>query len=178
MNKRIKRLLRPVIQRTLAPRTVQHLRFRWWYLSSYLPRILTSGVRRRAPRVRHFGAASVPSLQHLESVNLLAPTKTCRVMARWGSDKASNSYTPVYAALFGERRAEPLRILELGLGTNNLDVLSNMGVFGAPGASHRGWREIFPHAQVHGADIDRRVLFEEDRIKTFYCDQLDPGIYP
>ena len=96
-------------------------------------------------------------------------------MARWGSDKASNSYTPVYAALFGERRAEPLRILELGLGTNNLDVLSNMGVFGAPGASHRGWREIFPHAQVYGADIDRRVLFEEDRIKTFYCDQLDPG---
>jgi hypothetical protein len=24
-----------------------------------------------------------------------------------------------------------------------------------------------------GADIDRDVLFKEDRIDTFYCDQLD-----
>ena len=64
-------------------------------------------------------------------------------------------------------------MLELGLGTNNPDVLSNMGVFGAPGASLRGWRDLFPQASVYGADIDRRILFEEDRIKTFYCDQLD-----
>ena len=34
-------------------------------------------------------------------------------------------------------------------------------------------RELFPHALVYGADIDRRILFQEDRIKTFYCDQLD-----
>jgi hypothetical protein len=26
---------------------------------------------------------------------------------------------------------------------------------------------------VYGADIDRGILFEEDRIKTFHCDQLD-----
>jgi hypothetical protein len=66
-----------------------------------------------------------------------------------------------------------VRIFELGLGSNNPDVLSNMGVFGVPGASLRGWRELFPDALVYGADIDRRVLFQEDRIKTFYCDQLD-----
>jgi SAM-dependent methyltransferase len=48
-------------------------------------------------------------------------------------------------------------------------------VFGAPGASLRGWQQLFPHAIVYGADIDRRILFEEDRIKTFYCDQLDPS---
>src|SRR3989442_15134429 len=48
-----------------------------------------------------------------------------------------------------------------------------MGVFGAPGASLRGWRQLFPHALVYGADIDRGILFQEDRIKTFYCDQLD-----
>lgn len=34
-------------------------------------------------------------------------------------------------------------------------------------------RELFPHALVYGADIDRDILFEEDRIKTFYCNQLD-----
>jgi hypothetical protein len=26
---------------------------------------------------------------------------------------------------------------------------------------------------VYSADIDRGILFQEDRIKTFYCDQLD-----
>jgi hypothetical protein len=50
-----------------------------------------------------------------------------------------------------------------------------MGVFGAPGASLRGWRLMFPHAHVYGADIDRGILFEEERIKTFHCDQLDSG---
>ena len=73
-----------------------------------------------------------------------------------------------------ERCDQPLRIFELGLGTNNLDVFSNMGVFGVPGASLRGWRELFPRASVFGADIDRRILFDDYRIKTFYCDQLDP----
>ncbi len=39
----------------------------------------------------------------------------------------------------------------------------------------RGWRDFFPRALVYGADIDRDILFAEDRIKTFHCDQLDPS---
>jgi len=50
-----------------------------------------------------------------------------------------------------------------------------MGVNGVPGASHRGWRQYFPNAQIWGADIDKNILFKEDRIKTFYCDQRDPA---
>jgi hypothetical protein len=79
----------------------------------------------------------------------------------------------VYSALFKRWYHRPLRIFELGLGTNNPDAPSNMGVFGAPGASLRGWRQLFPQALVYGADVDREILFQEDRIKTFYCDQLD-----
>jgi hypothetical protein len=51
-----------------------------------------------------------------------------------------------------------------------------MGVSGKPGASLRVWRDFFPNAMVYGADIDKDILFEEDRIKTFYIDQLDPEV--
>jgi hypothetical protein len=95
-------------------------------------------------------------------------------MTKYGSDKGRfHNFTTVYSALFKERYDQPLRVVELGLGSNNVDVPSNMGIFGAPGASLRGWRELFPHALVCGADVDRRILFQEDRIKTFYCNQLD-----
>src|SRR5687768_7909939 len=158
VKKRVKGLLRPLVRRTLSPTTIRFFRFRYWYLSSYVPRLLSSRSAGYTPQVRRFGPALVTSIaEQLENVNVLAPTEMCRVMARFGSDKGSNNYTALYAALFKERRDQPLRILELGLGSNNEDVLSNMGVFGAPGASHRGWRQLFPHALVYGADIDRRV---------------------
>src|SRR6201998_4405527 len=172
----IKSHLSVVLRRVLSPRILQFVRRQWWYLSSYLPRLITSPLVKRTPQVRGFGAAlASPSLaKQLQSVNALAPTKMCRVMTKYGSDKGRlHNYTTVYSALFKERCDQPLRIFELGLGSNNPDVPSNMGVFGAPGASHRGWQELFPHALVYGADIDRRILFQEGRIKTFYCDQLD-----
>jgi hypothetical protein len=49
-----------------------------------------------------------------------------------------------------------------------------MGVHGIPGASLRGWREYFPDARIYGGDIDRRILFEEKRIQTFFMDQTRP----
>jgi SAM-dependent methyltransferase len=154
----------------------QFLRFRWWCLSCYVPRLVTSRLVKRTPQVRGFGAALIPSnlATQLQNVNTLAPTKMCRVMTRCGSDKGrANNYTPLYSALFKERSGQPLRVFELGLGTNNPDAPSNMGALGIPGASLRGWRELFPRALVYGADIDQGILFQEDRIKTFYCDQLD-----
>jgi hypothetical protein len=62
-------------------------------------------------------------------------------------------------------------VFELGLGTNNLNFPSNMGVDGKPGASLRGWKQFFPNAKIFGADIDGGILFEEERIKTYQCDQ-------
>ncbi len=175
--KSLKRLLSPLVRQTLSPKTVQVLRFCIWYLLSYFPRLLSSRLLTRRPQVRSFKGAGGRSLlvERLQAVNVLAPTEMCRIMASYGSDKALHSYTQLYSALFKDRCDRPLLVLELGLGSNNPAVLSNMGMFGAPGASLRGWRDLFPQASIYGADIDRGILFEEDRIKTFYCDQLDPS---
>jgi len=96
-------------------------------------------------------------------------------MTLHGSDKGGgwHNYTTVYSALLGALRDRPLRIFELGLGSTNPNHAFTMGPDGRPGASLRGWRDLFPNSLVFGADIDRDCLFEERRIQTFFCDQLD-----
>lgn len=114
--------------------------------------------------------------------NPAVTNELCDIMYKWGSDKgapgnkAHHNYTTFYHALFSPVRNETLRVFELGLGTNNTSLPSNMGANGKPGASLRGWREYFPNAAVFGADIDKDILFKEDRITTFYCDQLSPEV--
>jgi SAM-dependent methyltransferase len=108
----------------------------------------------------------------------VSATNDCRDLGdafnRHGSDKASvHDYHLLYAALLDGRRQEPLSILEIGLGTNNIGVRSNMGPQGRPGASLRAFRDWAPRADVFGADVDRSILFTEDRVKTFWVDQTD-----
>jgi len=117
------------------------------------------------------------------ALDTMTATPLCLIMGRYGSDKghenitkSRHNYTTLYYSLFQNIRTKSLRIFELGLGTNNTDVPSNMGPFGRPGASLYGWQEFFPNARIFGADIDKRILMNTDRIKTFYCDQTNPGI--
>ena len=49
---------------------------------------------------------------------------------------------------------------------------SSKEINGEPGASLRMWRDFFPLARVIGVDIEKEVLFKEERIETYYCDQL------
>ena len=155
-----------------VPRTL--LQFR--YDAFFLLRLLSGRVLARSPLVHGFNCnEDSPLIQKLRSVNTIRPTRMCRVMTKYGSDKGRmrHNYTTVYSALFASYQDRPLRIFELGLGTNNRDIPSNVGTNGRPSASLRGWRELFPRAFVYGADIDRRILFSEDGIAAFYCDQLD-----
>jgi hypothetical protein len=105
-------------------------------------------------------------------------TELCEIMTKYGSDKGNgpHNYTIFYYELFKNKKNESLNIFELGLGTNNTDVPSNMGKNGKPGASLRGWRDFFINSNIYGADIDKRILFNENRIKTFYCDQKNEKI--
>jgi len=110
-------------------------------------------------------------------------TLLCEIMGRYGSDKGSiniesswHNYTTFYYSIFKDLREKQLRVFELGLGTNNTNILSNMGPKGRPGASHFGWSEFFYNSHIFGADIDSNILFNTDKIKTFYCDQTKPEI--
>lgn len=101
-------------------------------------------------------------------------TELCNIMDKFGSDKGNHThhnYTTLYDKLFSCMRDDPIRIFELGIGTNNLSIPSNMGADGKPGASLFGWAAYFGKAKIFGADIDRGILFQTDRINTYFCDQ-------
>ena len=89
----------------------------------------------------------------------------------FGSDKSTkHNYHILYGKIISNKKIS--KILEIGLGTNNVDVLGNMGPEAKPGASIRAFREVCQNASIYGADIDQRILFNEDRIETTKVDQL------
>lgn len=105
-------------------------------------------------------------------------TSLCKIMAQHGSDKGNyagdfkHNYTQYYHFLFSRKRKQVKNVFEIGVGSINPEYANNMGSNGRPGASLYGWRDYFPNANIYGADIDKDVLFTEDRIKTFFCDQF------
>lgn len=108
----------------------------------------------------------------------LKPTPLCLLMSKYNSYKGNknienswHNYTTLYYEMFKEIKDKKLRIFELGIGTNNLNIPFNSGTFYKPGASLLAWRDFFVNSDIFGADIDGDVLFNIDRIKTFYCDQ-------
>lgn len=104
--------------------------------------------------------------------------KIGELFKQYGSDKSTvHDYYLVYSDVLEKKANLPINILEIGLGTNNIDVLSNMGLEGKPGASLRAFRDACINANVYGADIDNRILFTEDRIKTFFIDQTQPDTF-
>lgn len=117
-------------------------------------------------------------------------TDLCDIMNKNKSDKASrignllgHNYTKFYSEIFEKIRFNEINIFELGLGTNNINIESNMGENGLPGASIFGWSEYFNHGHIFGADVDTNCLFniekyisKKNSIKIFYCDQTNPWI--
>jgi len=103
----------------------------------------------------------------------------------YGTDKGSfrnsdhpyrwppHSYSDFYSMIFDDNRLNVRYFFECGIGTNNPDIEANMTIHGRPAASLRVWRDYFPNAHIIGADIDKDILFSEERISTYYIDQTD-----
>ena len=84
------------------------------------------------------------------------------------------NYLDFYVDIFSLKRFHIKKIFELGIGTVDKNLMYNMRHLGKkylPGDSLRLWRDYFSNALIFGADIDDKILFEEERIKTFKVDQ-------
>ena len=98
-------------------------------------------------------------------------TELCKLFYKYGADKCPairHSYSPEYYTLLKEYKSQFTDILEIGVGN---DCQLRYVFEYIPGASLRAWRDFFTDANVYGIDIDKNVLFEEERIKCFYADQ-------
>ena len=84
-----------------------------------------------------------------------------------------HTYSTVYHGLFNHCRETINLVFEFGIGTNDININSNMGTCARPGASLRVFKDYFPKAKIYGADIDDKILFIEERILTFKVNQLD-----
>lgn len=96
-----------------------------------------------------------------------------------GSDKSTDhNYHIVYSYILDKLgRNSILNVLEIGLGTNNPTLVSSMGMGARPGASLYAFREYLPNANIYGCDIDKDILFQDERIKTCYVDQMNPDSF-
>lgn len=98
------------------------------------------------------------------------------VFAKNRSDKSTqHDYHHLYAFILNALgRDNALNVLEIGLGTNDPNAISTMGPSGRPGASLYAFRDYLSNAKIFGADVDKHILFNAERIRTAYVDQMEP----
>jgi hypothetical protein len=142
---------------------------------------LTAIVRciKHAPGSLPNSMCSIDSFLCSPIINKFVSGQRCSDLADlfnlYGSDKAKDhNYHRVYQSKIDSLTSHgPLLLSEIGLGTNNIDTPSNMGIYGSPVASARAFRDYNELVTVHAGDVDERILFTEARISTQKVDQLD-----
>ena len=139
-------------------------------------RLLRNLIRKIRYNYKFIGKNNSTKLNYV--VNANSDSKLTDLMNFHGSDKGGknndHNYSEYYSEIFFYERKKIKNFLEIGLGTNNTNLPSNMGSEGKPLASLRAWRDYFVNANIYGADIDKNILKDEERIKTFYVDQTNP----
>ena len=99
-------------------------------------------------------------------------TLLCDIGYKYGTDKCpqiKHFYTEVYFDLFKDKRDSVKKVVEVGIGFP--ECMSQYYQKYVTGASLYMWRDFFPNAQIYGADIEPKTMFEDEQIKTFLCDQ-------
>ena len=139
-------------------------------------KLIRNSIRKLKYKIKFLGHYEETKFSYITNSN--SNSKLTELMNYYGSDKGGknnhHNYADFYSEIFFHRRNEIKSFLEIGLGTNNVNIPSNMGIDGVPLASLRAWRDYFKNAQIYGADIDKSILKNEERIKTFFVDQTNP----
>ena len=139
-------------------------------------KLIRNSIRKLKYKIKFLGHYEETKFSYITNSN--SNSKLTELMNYYGSDKGGknndHNFADFYSEIFFHRRNEIKSFLEIGLGTNNVNLPSNMGIDGVPLASLRAWRDYFKNAQVYGADIDKSILKNEERIKTFFVDQTNP----
>lgn len=82
---------------------------------------------------------------------------------RASSDKASyHAYHEIYSHLLSDRTVNSF--LEIGLFLSDTKPTTDL----------HAWAEVFPNAEIFGADWKAHLLFNTDRVKTYYVNQEVP----
>ena len=144
--------------------------------------------------------AIVKSYENKDPDDKLKESELCMLFREYGSDKSMpldfeenkkqyasdcekkirclHNYSNFYHELFQSIKDDKLVFFEMGVGSRNENIDSNMTHMNysddlAIGCSLRAWSEYFKNSKIYGADIDPSLVFEEKekRIKTFQCDQ-------
>lgn len=100
---------------------------------------------------------------------------------KYGTNKETpQGFSGIYESLFADRRLDVRSVLEIGVGTMNPSVNSNMATAAMPhylpGGSLRAWRNYFPKARVVGVDIDDCFGAYETGIEIVLMDSTNPEI--
>ena len=99
------------------------------------------------------------------------------LLSGYGSDKSALGYAEIYQVILSEIKSrvgrDPITLVEIGIGSTDPSIPSNMTVFGNPGASLKSFRDLSKNIYVTGGDIDSKILFNEERIKTYKVNQLE-----
>lgn len=141
------------------------------------------GIKQLLPSINHFLRLIGTELPKIEMYDESKRTQTSEKLKelfnRHGSDKSvSHDYHLVYGEVFEKLDKKSfLNVLEIGLGSQNPLVPSRMCREFSVGSSIRAYKEYFPNAQIFGADVDKDILFTDERIKTSYVDQLNPQTF-
>ena len=123
--------------------------------------------------IKNAGLTQFYSEDHCKKLSFLFKSRS--------SDKATvHDYYKIYQPIidyellnFTKKDSSRITIGEIGLGTNNIKQQSNMGLTGIPGASARAFRDYSDKINYIGGDIDKNILFKENRIRTLFVDQIE-----
>lgn len=109
-------------------------------------------------------------------------SKLNKIMNKYGTDKqiGDHSYTPFYEKVFKGKENNKLKVLEIGIFRQGPDVEGRPEGFDSngnwlgrrlTGASLKTWYDYLPKSDIYGIDLSDFSDVNNDRIKTFICNQ-------